>query len=158
MLFIYRKYGFVLLATVSLFIQGCGGGGNSGPKTVGVSGTVYLDGNPLPDALVTFTSKEFSGAGRTNEEGRYTLGQGAVAGENVVTITKWEGEELIGEEGMDAGQFEAMAAGDPAASGNVMKGPQQIIPTHYSDPEKTDLNYVVPEGGAQDADFRLQSK
>lgn len=149
-----RKVCFVLLAATSLFMQGCSGGGEGGPKTVGVSGTVYLDDNPLPDALVTFTSEKFSGAGRTNSEGRYTLGQGAVPGENVVTISKWEGEELKAEEGMDEGQFEAMAENDP----NIQIGPRQVIPEQYSNLEKSDLKYQVPEGGAEGVDFRLQSE
>lgn len=156
-----RKVCYVLLPLGVLFLQGCGGGGGRDmPDTVNVSGTIYLDGNPLPDALVTFTSNEFSSAGRTNSEGRYTLAQGAVPGKNTVTIEKWEGGELKinPEEGMDEGQFEAML--DPEATGKakVDLGPKQLIPEHYSDPEKSDLTYDVPEGGAKDADFRLQGE
>jgi hypothetical protein len=150
-----------LLVIALLISAGCGGGGGeSGPKTANVSGVIYLDGKPLPDALVTFSTKEFAGSGRTNSEGRYELAQGAVPGENKVVVSKWEGGEgleLNPEEGMDEGQFEAMA--DPGGTGkNVNAGPKQLIPEHYSNVETTDLTYNVPEGGSESADFRLQSK
>jgi len=148
------------LTLALLATAGCGGGGRDKPDTVNVSGTIYLDNKPLADALVTFSTEEFAGTGRTNSEGKYTLAQGAVPGDNKVTVEKWEGGgvELNPEEGMDEGQFEAMADPDMTGKKKVDVGPKQLIPLHYSDPKKSDLSFPVPDGGTDSADFRLQSK
>ena len=37
-------------------------------------------------------------------------------------------------------------------------GAKELIPDIYSDPEKTKLTFEVPEGGTDQADFRLTSK
>jgi len=138
-------------------ILGCGDGGREKPDTVNVSGTVYLDGKPLADAEVNFVSEdgEFAAFGKTNAEGKYTLAQGAVPGKNKVYISKMEGEELdielSEEEGMDAGQLEAMGMD---TAGDI--GPKELIAEEYSDPEKTKLEFEVPADGTDSADFRLQ--
>lgn len=155
-------HGAAGLIILALMISGCGSGGASGPKTVRVSGVVYLDNEPVEGALVTFSNEGFAATGRTNSEGRYELTQGAVPGENIVTVVKWqEGDlKLNPEEGMDEGQLEAMGAGTPENPGNVAAqlGAKQLIPDRYSSPEKTDLKYPVPEDGTETADLRLQSK
>jgi hypothetical protein len=72
-------------------LTGCGG------DRVVVTGTVTLDGNPLPDALVTFRPEggtgELGGSGRTGPDGKYTLtaargGQGILPGEYKVVINR----------------------------------------------------------------------
>lgn len=137
-----------------VILAGCGGDGREKPDTVNVSGTVYLDGKPLADADVNFMNEEmnFASYGKTNAEGKYTLAQGAVPGLNKITISKIEGEdlELDPEEGMDAGQLEAMGA-----TGKEM-GPKQLVAEEYSDPEKSKLEFEVPADGTDSADFRLQ--
>lgn len=138
---------------------GCGDG-NSGPKTVRISGIVYMDDKPLEGALVTFTTKDFAGMGRTNAEGRYELTQGAVPGPNKVFISKIDqGDiELDPEGGMDEGQLQAMQNPAAGPGKKTQLGPKQLIPDRYSDEAKSELTYPVPDGGAREADFRLQSK
>lgn len=66
-----------IMITASCFVLiGCGG--TDGPKTVDVTGTVTLDGDPLPNATLMFkpegSDNVYSGAyGFTDEEGVYSL-------------------------------------------------------------------------------------
>lgn len=161
---------FLLLLTVSFAaaasLPGCGGGSGDAPATVPVSGTVYLNGEPLEGASVNFvsTSGKFAAFGRTGPDGHYELAQGAVVGPNKVHITKLLGGDvkLNPEEGMDEGQLEAMAiANNPdgdSATTSAPTGPNELIPPHFSDPEKSELTYDVPAGGSSSATFRLTSK
>lgn len=74
-----------------MFVSGCG---SSGPQLGTVSGTVTLDGKPVPGALVTFISKEPDGTssyGKTDSNGKYRLeftteSSGAMVGAHDVTI------------------------------------------------------------------------
>lgn len=132
---------------------------NSGPETVGVSGTILIDGQPAEGVEVTFVAENFSSNGKTDAEGRYELIQGAVPGENLVRLSKWEGGqgvELDPESGIDEGQFEdALLAteGDPQAGGTALAGPRQLIPEDFRE-----VSYTVPEGGTENADFRIRSQ
>ena len=88
---------FILLI-MTLAAVGCGSKG--GIKTYYVEGTVTLDGEPLEDALITFipvteTPGSKTAGGKTDASGMYVLtsdsglaGQGAVAGDYLVTIRK----------------------------------------------------------------------
>ena len=94
------RHGFtiqlVLVWAVAGFVAGCGGGG-SDIDLEAVSGTITLDGNPLPDASVVFTP---TGGGRpalgvTDEDGDYTLeystsNSGTPPGEYVVSIRTYK--------------------------------------------------------------------
>jgi hypothetical protein len=72
--------------------SGCGGPSNIGT----VSGVVTLNGQPLPDALVMFSPEAGSpSAGRTDDQGRYTLEYtadiaGAEVGKHRVSITTFQ--------------------------------------------------------------------
>ena len=149
----------------TLVVIGCAGPEQpTGPETVDVSGTVFLDGKPLEGAEVYFISPdgEFVGFGETGSDGKYTLVQGAVPGKNKVYISKLEIDEseLNPEEGIDPEQMAAAAAagGGEEAGGGEGGGPKQLIPASYSDPEKTKLTFEVPAGGTSQADFQLTSK
>jgi hypothetical protein len=93
--------GSLLLALTSLAaLVGCGGPGNVGR----VTGKVTLDGQPLPDAMVTFSPTKAGGSsalGKTDSTGAYTLSysagvSGAEIGENRVTIsTLPQGKEQV---------------------------------------------------------------
>ena len=119
---------------------GCGGGGDS---NVGkVSGTVTLDGQPLPNALVTFTPKVGGSPsyGRTDESGEYELSytrdqQGAVIGEHTVTITTYD-------------------AGDPDEEPPLPAVPEKV-PTKYN--LQTTLTEKV-DAGSNTIDFELDSQ
>jgi hypothetical protein len=147
-------FGWLIVGGIALF-SGCGESGPDAPDTASVSGTVTLNGDPVVGAEVSFIGKEFVGYGKTDDDGKYTLAQGAVVGENLVTISKIEGEagmEMDPDEGMDEGQFEAAAGGDLDA---VDVGPKQLIPVEFSDVEKSKLTFNVPTGGTSSADFTL---
>jgi hypothetical protein len=144
----------------ALLLFGCGSGAPAPPKTVPVSGTVYLNGEPLAGAEVRFIREGFSSFGETGADGRFELVQGAVPGQNTVSVSKIEGGsgiELDPESGMDAGQLEAMRMGTEGTPGatSVPELPRQLIPAKYSDPSTSKLTYPVPEGGTTSADLRL---
>ncbi len=149
-----------LLRSVALLcagvVAGCGGGG---PALSYVKGTVTRGGTPVPGITVTFTQvdKNFSAAGRTNDQGVFVLisqngKSGALPGKNKVTLT-----------------VPAIAGGtvvnmsDPSSAEQVMKARQadlqggkrgapastkasDKIPPEYSNPSKTPLEYEVKTG------------
>ena len=128
-------------------VAGCGGAGkDTGPETVSVSGKVQLDGTPSEGAEVNFLTENYAGIAYTKADGTYQLE--AEPGENKVYIRKFEGI------GPDADPTMLPAAGDPEAAAG---GPRQLVPAKYSDPEKTELKFTVPEKGADNADFELTS-
>src|SRR5690349_14532088 len=81
---------FLLLALSIVLLLGCS---SKGPKTARTSGTVTMDGKPLPNVGVTFlpTKKGPAAFGNTNENGEFTLttvrkGDGAPVGRHKVTV------------------------------------------------------------------------
>jgi hypothetical protein len=82
--------GLPLVLLIAATTVGCGGG----PELGTVTGTVTLDGRPVPNAFVVFTPK---GPGRpsqtkTDAEGRYSLKfnasqEGALIGTHIVTVS-----------------------------------------------------------------------
>ncbi|MEX1026648.1 MAG: hypothetical protein WD049_01385, partial [Candidatus Paceibacterota bacterium] len=89
--------GLGVLGVLAAVTLGCGG---DGYRMAPVSGTVMLDGAPLPNASVTFSpsaqgQSEQAGPGsygRTNEQGKYSLkridtdANGALVGNHRVEI------------------------------------------------------------------------
>lgn len=151
---------FLLGLCATLAFTGCSGEGRAIPDTVPVSGTITLDGKPLADAEINFlpeSHKDFASYGKTNAEGKYTLVQGAVPGKNKIVIKKMSAGNLQinPEEGMDAGQMEAMASAAQAEGKTGPQVPKQLVPADYSDPTKSKLEFPVPEDGTDKADFKL---
>jgi hypothetical protein len=124
-----------------IVLVGCGSG-----DLVPVSGTITLDGKPLANASVTFQpvglgSKE-AGAGsygKTDANGRYSLRvistkeqKGAVVGKHRVAVSM----------GVDNGS-DVIPVKEP-------------LPARYNN--KTILEFDVPSGGSEKADFSLDSK
>jgi len=98
-----QTWGYVL-CVLCLFVLGCGRGDL--PDLGYVSGTVKMDGEPLPGVVVRFNSEGGGrpGAGLTNSEGEYELTyvagvEGTKLGPALVAIsTEWpEGEPPDGE-------------------------------------------------------------
>ena len=84
------RFAFAFLVLLPLLAVGCG---NENLATV--TGTVTLDGEPLPNAFITFVPQGETGStsfGKTDEDGAYEMvfsdtQAGAWVGENVVRIT-----------------------------------------------------------------------
>ena len=130
--------GFFVGSLLSLLATGCGSGYSLGT----VTGTVTLDGKPLPQATVTFSRGQGRmSVGTTDEQGRYKLlytvnQQGAEPGTHTVRITA---------------QIDAVSGeGDLAA----VEGRKELLPPRYHD--RTELTAEV-KPGRNTIDFDLTS-
>jgi hypothetical protein len=137
----------LLLSLVTLvFAGGCGS-----ETLAPVSGTVTLNGKPLAGAIVSFTpmvprkgvEAPLGSSGKTNDQGHYSLEtnagrKGALVAKHKVAISVVQAE---------AGNSDAR----PPRGGWPMK---DRIPTKYN--ENTELEFEVPSGGTDKADFNLK--
>lgn len=145
--------------TAALFLAvgllGCGGGAPPSkplPATVPVSGKVTLNGQPLPDAMVTFRpdgeTKGVDSQGMTNAAGEFSLdqirgGQGASLGTYRVTVSRFvtaDGKPVV----LDP-------ATPPADAGAV-----ESLPTKYSSAGETTLKATVAQTGNDALKFELK--
>jgi hypothetical protein len=96
------------------------------PKTVEVSGTVTLDGKPLSEGTVNFSSSSTGDAAiaQLKEGGRFLFGNGVLPGTYRVTIT-------------------GPVNNTPPAPGVTPPVLKFQIPSKYSDPATTDLKATV---------------
>lgn len=85
---------WILLIAIVVGFSGCGGGATDTPELGSVTGTLTLDGQPVPDAQISFYPLEGGRAAFAVSEadGSYTLQfnggvAGAKVGRNRVTIT-----------------------------------------------------------------------
>lgn len=131
--------GLALVGALTLFCVGCGGDMGR------VSGTITLDGKPLPNAIVTFYPQGGDGgrasAGRTDDQGQYELTysrseKGAKVGEHLVTITT------------------AVDGGDYSEESEESIG-QELVPTKYN--AKSELKEQVV-AGSNTINFELDSE
>ena len=137
---IFKKYVILFVVATLCFLSGC-----RGPKVEGlvpVRGTVTYKGEPLEDAAISFTPKEFKtgdrlATGKTDAQGRFelrTIGErGILPGEYVVVVIKNE---------MIPGNAERSTPGRPP--------PMEIrslIPRRYNDPKTSDVNVDVGKDG-----------
>lgn len=127
----------------AVFLVGCGEEIDPGYKPV--RGTVLLDGQPLADAVISFTPEEGSTAsGRTDEDGTYELfyaarRPGAKVGLNTVEITK----EATAFEGAD--EFAVMTEEEG-----------ELLPPRYN--TQTELTATVENTSDNTVDFQLTSE
>lgn len=83
--------GLLVLLVTCLLIAGCSGQGDR-PDIGKVTGIVTLDGQPLPNASISFNQAGFRpSVGQTDEQGKYELiyirdVKGAAVGEHLVKI------------------------------------------------------------------------
>jgi len=128
----------VVLASLTLCLFGCNSEKVPGLGTV--TGTVTMDGKPVPDAMVSFEPTEpgkSAALGKTDASGNYELyysrsHKGAPVGENIVKITTY------GETGDDENR-------------QIRK---ETVPTKYN--VKSELKAEVKRG-ANKFDFDLKS-
>lgn len=131
---------------------GCGGAKSKNERVYPVSGRVTYNGQPVKAADVTFfnAEKNKSAFGRTDDQGKFKLttfvsNDGAVAGKNVVTVTKIETTAppkplpATTDRAYEPPKFNEST--DPAP-------PKNAIPAKYSDVKTTDLIAVVNDKGA----------
>lgn len=149
-----RGLGVWLVAALLMGAVGCG---KKGPDVQFVEGRVTLDGQPLGNATIGFTSTEKPGIppayGLTDESGVYRLTsiggkhqQGACVGTFVVTVFKFETEKTeTGEDGAPVGP-------PPKAI--------RIVPELYGDIATSPLRATVNHGAntGPDYDFALEGR
>lgn len=141
------------VAFLSIFLlAGCGGpaADYSGLKLVNVTGVVKLDGQPLPNAVVTFDQPDgqFS-YGLTDASGSYSLQidsqqKGVTPGEKIVRIST--SRKILGLNATEGGES------DPARA--KPKEPEKV-PEKYN--KASELKVTVAPDKAQH-DFDLTSK
>ena len=144
-----------LAVAFALWMVGCNSG-PEGPPLVPVEGTVTLDGKPLSKADLMFVpegdTKGQGGVAQTDMDGRFALlsqdrqHQGAPTGNYRVIINK-----LVKPDGTDY-------VPDPNAGPMDQGGFRELLPLAYSDMGQTLLTATVPEGGASNLEFKLNSK
>lgn len=131
-----RAYGFAGLA---ILVASLGCGGNAG-----VSGTVTLDGNPLPGVHLVFFPKD--GDPRTaklfvadaDDQGRFTVG----------AIGSPQG-------GIPPGPYRlSLTTAYAATAGDDEPPPPERVPEAY----RSGIDFEVPAGGKRDVAFELKSK
>ena len=136
----------------TLFLTGCGIKSN-GPPLMPVSGTVTLDGKPLPGATILFiptgSTHGTSSGGRTDSAGRYELtathsGKGAPVGQHKVVASK-----LVMPDGSDMPVNTKVGPIDSPA--------RESLPAKYSAIDRTVLTAAVRDG-VNTIDFPLSSK
>ena len=150
---------FLFVILVLIFLSGC-----KKPKINGlvpVQGTVTYKGEPIEDAAVCFTPKNFKtgdrlGTGKTGAQGRFelrTIGElGVLPGEYAVVVIK---NELI-----PGKQSTRQPKVDPKTGREIPVRPvppeiRPLLPKRYSDPKTSDLNIVVGTGGLRNVRLEL---
>ncbi|MCC9606360.1 carboxypeptidase-like regulatory domain-containing protein [Blastopirellula sp. JC732] len=155
----YLKYRMAGLALLSCLIMSVGCA-EQGPSLGAVSGTVTLDGKPLPNVIVSFVPVTGGrpSVGTTDENGKYQLAfvdrLGALTGKHKVSITTVvQGDDIdFSEISSDDPRYEEMVLARKSDYDNaVVKEP---LPAAYN--SKSELIREV-ESGANAIDFALTS-
>jgi hypothetical protein len=152
----------VLVGFLAWGVIGCGGEG----KPIKVKGTVTLDGQPLPNGMVTFIPVEKDGrhaTGMTGADGSFQLttlsaDDGAFPGQYKVAVQYHEPAPEVHSTPSPEGKG-MKASWDAAQRGmkeQRKKPPKYVIPAKYSDPGQTILTQKVPPDGP--VNLELQSK
>lgn len=130
---------------------GCSGGGDDLPR-VAVSGTVTMDGQPLPEGLIQFIPEgadpeKAASASGTIKEGAFAIDRasGPTAGKYKVAINRPEHmSEHVKIELKKRGRRKAPP------------GQKDLVPERYN--SKTGLHEDIPSGGTSTLKYELQSK
>lgn len=136
-----------------LVVAGIIGCGPSRPTIVPISGSVTLDGKPVPQATVLFmpVAGGVPARGSTREDGGFTLttfaeGDGAIAGKHRVAVSKMK---MTGIEATEDGMVPATVSGDMRTI--------WVTPQKYADAATSGLEVDVSRGMAPVA-LALESK
>jgi hypothetical protein len=153
------------MISLAMILPGLSGCAGSAPeiegreKTLPVTGTVTLDGEPLADATVTFHGPlvgkagkpGLSAVGTTDSDGKFRLttyeaNDGAAAETYQVSVTKVEAAETTGSTEGEYVPPEAKAR--PAA-------PRSLVPEKYTTPAQSGLTATVTDGKDNEFTFEL---
>jgi hypothetical protein len=159
-----RAAGFVAPVALAALV-GCGSKGGSFAT---VSGVVTHNGAPVDGAKIIFHStvevegKQGAAYGAmTDSSGKYVIASvgkdpGIPPGLYKVTIVKLEGKGVTPQEGIDAGQLDAMASdtGGTTKSG----GPINLLPKEYAALGSSKLSVTLEAGKNEGKDFNLTGK
>lgn len=122
---------------------GCGGNDDGRPRRYPLTGVVTLGGEPVEGATVMFVAVDGKGgaAGRTDAQGRYAAttfnpGDGAVPGEYLVTVSKYEMPSEFPDEAEDS----------PGQDQEHLPPPTNLVPAKYADVQTSGLTVSVVEG------------
>lgn len=102
--------GIFLFNLMCIIATGCGGGSSDHPDLGTVTGSIVIDGNPLPSSMVVFSPENGrSSMGITDGEGKYELTyvgetKGAKIGTHTISITTVQ-EDNSEESGGEAVNF-----------------------------------------------------
>jgi hypothetical protein len=131
----------------ALSMVGCGGSESEKPGVAPVKGTVFFKGAPLAGATVSFygPGSGVPSTGTSNEQGEFELttftpGDGAPIGENVVTVTKYEGSSAAPSAGDPAS---IITGGAPPTTTPGSGGPKSVLPEHYGNVISTPLKITI---------------
>lgn len=153
------KAGFGALVASLLSFSGCG---ESGPKLVGVTGTVTLNGKPFEGASVVFAPDPSNKEGRaatdvTGPEGNYkamTGGRsGMVPGKYKVTVIKVKSNTAFTHEEFKDDPLMAQLSKGPV-------DPSLAAKSKKANPDETKGDFdreIPPPGGIQDFDVKAAS-
>jgi len=143
-------------------LAGCGKGGNLAT----VSGVVTYKGSPVDGAKVEFHGTTESGGKKdivsvvTDSSGKYVIAGvgrelGLPPGLYKVAISKIEGGDTVRQEGIDAGQMEAVISD---TGGKVGKGkvPTNALPKEYALVTTTKLTATLEPGKNENVNFDLK--
>jgi len=133
-------------------LAGCSGG----RKIVPVSGMVRLNGEPYPNAIVTFQPLSTEddqnpgrgSAGKSGPDGRYTL---VYDGEKPGAVTGRHRVRIATDTSAGAAKDDKSES-DPTWRGRIT----EPIPIEWHD--KSEKEFTVPDGGTDKADFNIETK
>lgn len=169
----FAKY--LVLLTITAMACGCGDGN---PKTYPVSGTVTLDGKPVPKAMLLFTLEGSTNKASTtlsDDQGKYALstfkqGDGAVPGKYIVTVSKFQrGPEDSPYDDPPGQAVEQTPEAISEAYGKGYSGPPKAgqakapkewndLPAKYANPALSGLTFTVEAKASNTYDIDLKSK
>lgn len=168
---VVQKTWLALCGGLLLGVAGCGedAGVTDRPATVPVSGVVTMGGNPVEGATVTFhagvpapgqPAQGNSAVGQTDAEGRFQLktfegNDGAVPGEYVVTISKYEAAAAGGGNSSNPAE-EPADYKPPTAEELAASAPKSLLPEKYASAKTSDQKANVKAEGENEFTFALE--